>query len=159
MKKSLLPGMKIWITIIISVLLVGMVLLGIFGFNKSIDYRAGYEVSVTANDILDDSVEIMKSTTEKYFSDNGLKPVKQTEQQLNGGETLIYKFDKDVSAHKDGLQTAVQAKLTEKGLTVTVNTYETMKKYESYAGYAILAGCIVLAAFFLYNLIVICQQG
>ncbi|MBP5466924.1 MAG: hypothetical protein J6Y43_05125, partial [Clostridia bacterium] len=153
MKKSLLSNMKIWITVTLSVLLVGMVLFGIFGFAKSVDYKDGYEISVTANDILDDSVDVMKNATEKYFNDNGLKPVKGSSQTLNGGETLVYKFYNDVSDHKEGLKAAVQEALDSKGLTVTVDSYETIKEYDSYAGYAILAGCIVLAAAFVYCLI------
>lgn len=153
MKKSVLSNMKIWVTVLLSLLLVGMVLFGVFGFNKSIDYKEGYEVQVSANDILDDSVSIMKNATEKYFSDNGLKPVNSSSQTLNGGETLVYKFDKDVSEHIDGLKTDVQAALDSKGITVEVNAFETIKKYDSYAGYSILAGCIVLAIAFIYNTI------
>lgn len=158
MKFSITKYFKIFLIIALSVVVVGMVFLGIFGFNKTVDYGAGYETKVHVNQYTPtgNTIEVTKFATEEYFGENGVKPLAYTQRAEGTGLDLIYKFNKDVSEKCAGLEAAVQNALDTNaevvGLTATVEFYQTKAAASGQFGWILLAVGIAAVVFFVYLL-------
>ena len=147
---------KLFIIITLAILVVGMTLLGIFGFNQTVDYKDSYELRVSIEQNAGNAKTILLNSTENYFEKNNIKPAKYAFQSLDEGKTLIYKFAKDANIDTAKLVDEINAKLTEGGLTgvnavVEYSTVEGNNKFD--AGWLILALSIGVVATFVYALI------
>ena len=150
----MLKKYKIFFIAVLSLLVVGMILFGIFGINSDIDSRKAYELKVSVNIDVEDSVEVTKTASEKAIKDNGLNYVDV--QVADDGMTIIYKFDKDATKIKTKVQTAVQTALDKLGnsqLEATVESNVVIGGYYKQVGKFILALGIALAIVFIYSLI------
>ena len=158
MKKTTIDRIKFFIVATLSILLVGFIILGIFGFNGTVDYPNksvnGYELQVSVDQKAGDAYGIMKTSTEEFFNNNGLTPVNAS-QTLANGKTIIYKFDKDVTDKVAALKEYVSGKLTAAELSVdfTAEVYELYKQGFDGVWWLILAGGIALVIIFVYALI------
>ncbi|MBO4594949.1 MAG: hypothetical protein J5697_04540 [Clostridia bacterium] len=158
MKFSITKSFKIFLIIALSLVVVGMVFLGIFGFNKTADYGAGYEVKVHVNQYTPtgNTIEVAKNATEVYFVENGIKSLAYTQRAEGTGLDLIYKFGGDVSEKCAGLAAAVQNALDTDaevvGLTATAEVYATDAAVNSQFGWILLAVGIATVVFFVYLL-------
>ncbi len=159
MKKSI-DKIKLFIVITLSVLLVGMVLVGVLGFNGSVDNPNknvnGYEVQVSVDQNAGDSYDILKTATEEFFANNSLKPVSANTQSINKGRALIYKFDSDVTEKVAGLADYVTGKLVAAELTtVTVDAevYQVYAKGFSGVWWFVLAAGVAVVVICLYQLV------
>lgn len=108
---NIVKKMKWFIVGILVVLLAGMTMFGIMGFNNTVDYSKSYEVQVSVDQTIDQAKETLKSSADKYFSDNKISSVSYAYQELDEGATLVYKFNEDISDKVAGLEGAVNNNL------------------------------------------------
>ncbi len=123
---NIMDKMKWFIVATLSIIVVGMTLLGIFGFNNTIDYGEGFEVRVRLEQETDEDIAKLKTTADKYFSSNSIAILSaQIEDQ---GAGVIYKLTSELSDDTiTGLKTAISDKIAStNNVEVTVsNTYKT----------------------------------
>lgn len=98
---------KLWITITLALIVAGMTVLGIFGFNQTVDYSDSYELQVKVEKNLGDANVIMTEEVDKYFAEKGIKDAEYSRQSETDGEKLIYKFKSSEALFEDanGLDT------------------------------------------------------
>lgn len=140
---------KLFIIITLIVILAGMAFFAI-GPNQTVDYSNSYEVRVSVNQKT--GIETLKSATEEYFNNNGIKTADYAYQEIDGGKILVYKFKNQVPEKISGLAEYVQPKLSET-LKVTVDVDETMVQDNQLSVWAIVALGISAVAICLYALI------
>ena len=123
MKFSIVNKLKIWLIITLSVLLVGMVLFGVLGYNKSIDYRTSNEIDVKVFSV-NDSKDCALTTANDYFDSINLKDKEYAFSSTVDGDGFVilkYKFDKSVeTVNTQTLKSNIETALEEKGLTLEV---------------------------------------
>lgn len=148
---------KLFIIIALIVVVVGMTLFGIFGFNNTVDYSSSYEVRVGIEQSVEDAKLTLKSSADEYLNSKGIKAVDYASQQLNDGKTLVYKFNKDVNIDDADMKTYIQAKFdasqTLVGITVTAEYSEVRGNNPFNVGAVVLALGIALVVAFLFALI------
>ncbi len=140
---------KLCIIITLILIVAGMAFFAI-GPNQTVDYSNSYEVRVSVNQKT--GIETVKSATEKYFSDNGIKTAEYAFQELDDGKVLIYKFKNEVPEKIYGLANYVQPQL-EETLKVTVDVDEVVANDNQLSGWVLVALGIATVAIFLYALI------
>lgn len=159
MKKTNVNRIKFFIVVTLSLLLVGLVLIGVFGLNTTVDYPNtavnGYEVQVSVDQKAGNSYDILKSSTEEFFTANGLAP-SGIVQKISDGKALIYKFSNDVTEKVNGLAEFVDGKLEAAGLT-TVAVEVEVNQLSNYVfdgiWWLVFACGIAIVAIFIYTLI------
>ena len=158
MKSGIIKYAKIFFIVALVLIVAGMTMLGIFNFNQSVDYKNSYEMQISVDQNVGTSVQTMKNSAEKFFSDNGIAPVSYATQTMNDGATVVYKFNWDVSAKVGELKTAVKAALDADtsftGVGVDVEFYVLGGDNASQVGKVVLALGVFAVIIFLYALIV-----
>ena len=152
MKKLNLNKNKLFIIITLVVLVVGMTLFGVFGFNQSVDYNGSYELKVSVDQKSGNATEILCEKTSEFISKNSLKPSGAV-QKLDEGKIIIYKFNTDVTDAVAGIDDYVSTALTAEGLTtvgVEVSVGETAPRTSSNAWWVVLAIGIAVVVAFVY---------
>lgn len=109
MNARFVKRIKIFIISALVILVAGMSMLAFLGFNQPVDNKDSYEMQISVNQVAGNAVEVLQSASEKAIKDNEMFVV--SEQKLNGGATLIYKFNKDVSDKIEVVEKAVQSAL------------------------------------------------
>lgn len=157
MKFSMTGKFKIFFIITIIILAAGLTLFGIFGYNQAADYKDGYQLNVSVSENFGEAGDVMKSATDEFLSDRGVKSAEYSFQRIGNGETIVYKFTSDVGdkINTDELKTAVKNALSEKssvlsGLEVTCEYKSTKVFFNSQFTGLIIAGCISLAVIFIF---------
>ena len=130
---------KLFIVVALIVLVVGMAILGFVGSNQTIDNKFGYEVEISIDQNVGNATDVLKSSADSYFDEKGIDIVKYAYQELDDGETLVYKFNKDVKLDKVDLETYIQDKLDTKVVdadknAITAGTVEVSAEYSSVIG-------------------------
>lgn len=157
MKKLNLDRFKLFVVVALVLLVVGMTLLGVFGFNQTVDYSDGYEITVKVESNLGDAESVMKGVANDYFEEKGIKMADYAFQELEDGEVLIYKL-KNGSVFKNTLEledmktelaTKIETEFNEKGgaltgLNVTVETSTTHNRVNEDVKGVIIAGCVAI---------------
>ena len=147
--------MKWFIIAALSILVVGMTLFGIFGFNNTVDYRVSHEIQVSVDQNIDEAKTILKSSSEKFFSDNKISIV--SSQIADEGATIYYKLNTDqtskISALKTAIQTALDADTDTVGINAEAKISLTVKGGYLQTGSVLLALGIALVVIFLFVLI------
>lgn len=155
--KSVMSKMKIAIIITLIVLVAGMAILGVFGLNNTVDYKAGYELQVSVDQSIDEAKTILKTSSDAFLSEKGIKSAKYAYQELDDGRVLVYKFNKavtnDVTGMKDYINAALDANEVAKGAEPKVVVNEVIGNKDGQIGWVILALGITLAVAFIYTLI------
>jgi preprotein translocase subunit SecF len=159
MKKTNIDRIKFFIVATLSLVLVGLVLIGVFGFNTTVDYpndtANGYELQVSVDQNAGNAYELLKSSTEEYFTANGLTP-SGVVQKISDGKALVYKFKTDVTEKAAGLAAFVDGKLEAAGLTtveVSADVYQLSSTSFDGVWTMVLACGIAVVAIFVYALI------
>ncbi len=158
MKKSVC-GLKVFVIATLIIVLVGALLIGIFGFNGTVDnpnkVADGYELQVSVNQNVSDADKIITEASEEFFKTNKLG-TKGISQEVAEGKSVIYKFNKDVSGYADQLKTFVLSKLEAKNLSleVTVDVREVNGQGYSNLSSLVIALVIATVAIFVYSLII-----
>lgn len=154
---GLIKKFKWFIVATLAILVVGMTLFGIFGFNNTVDYKESYEVKVSIDQNVDDAVKILKETTDKFFETNGIDDKGYAFQTQGNGTTLIYKFSSlsDAQLAKiDGLESVLNTALASTSAVATVDDPSiVLGANDLQSGWVILALGIAMVAIFIYLLI------
>ena len=157
MKCSIIDKAKIFFISALGLLVLGLTVFSIFGFNQTVDYKASYEVQVSVDQKAGDVVSLMNDETDKYFNENGIKPLNFATQTLDDGMMLVYKFDCDVTESVNGLQTAIQTAIdndaTIQNVLAQVSVKEVFAKDSTNVGRVVLALSIAVVATFIIALI------
>ncbi len=155
--KSVMGKIKVAIIITLIVLVAGMAILGVFGLNNTVDYKAGYELQVSVDQSIDEAKTILKTSSDAFLSEKGIKSANYAYQELDDGRLLVYKFNKDVTADvvgmKDYINAALDANEVAKGAEPKVVVNEVIGNKDGQIGWVILALGITLAVAFVYTLI------
>lgn len=146
---------KLFIIITLSILVVGMTLLGVFGFNQTVDYKDSYEVRVSIDQSVEKAKDILLEETNAYFAENGIKSKSYAFQKLDDGKVLVYKFNKEVPAAVDGVAAHVDAKLTAESLNAktTVDVSKIIGNKKSSVGALLLGIGVATVLTFIFALI------
>ncbi len=143
---------KIFVIITVAVLVVGLVLFGIFGFNDTVDYKKSTEVTVSVDSNVTAPEEKMIAVSEKYFEKVGVSDVAYAFQQTGDG-TLIFKFAGDTTVIDAAqLKSEIEAEIGN-GLVITVTMNEVFNITDNQIGWICLACGLAIVASFLYILI------
>ncbi|MBQ8426363.1 MAG: hypothetical protein IJX16_01220 [Clostridia bacterium] len=157
MKCSIIKKAKIFFISALVVLVLGLTLFSIFGFNQTVDYKASYEVQVSVEQKAGNVVDVMNDATNKYFNENGIKPLNFATQSIDDGMMIIYKFDCDVtesvSGLKSAIQTAIDSDSTVQGVLADVSVKEVLAKDNINVGRVVLALAIAVVVTFVIALI------
>ena len=156
---KLFGKLKIWIIVAIITVVLGSVLLAVFGLNQTPDYKCSYEVSVSVDQNVSGSDELIDSTARAYFSEKGYKLSDYATQKATDGAKVkyIYKFHKsgdiDQEELKGVIQTALDNDATVGGLGLRADAkYGQVKITSDYsAGKIILAAALGLIAAFVVS--------
>ncbi len=159
MKFSIIKNLKIWIICALVVIVAGFALLGFLGFNNPIDFKKGYEISVTVNQNYDGSGICAKNAVEEYFAEKGQTDVEYAMQVTDSGDTYIFKFEKLSGVKETDLTSFVNQKLTDKYgtdaggesfYTATIKVDEVVPEIYTQVGWLALALGISAVAVFVY---------
>ena len=153
--KNVTGKFKIWLVVTMVLLVAGMTVLGIFGLNKTADIKPSYEVEVKIEVNTADAGNIIKSASETYFKEKGLKVINYATLTFNDGEKYAFKFNslENLSTVKAELETAVETALANNSLgslDVTVEAYESFGYTYTSVGYLILGLSLSAVAVFVY---------
>ena len=158
---KIFKNIKIWIIVALITVLLGAIFIAVFGLNNTPDYKAAYEVSVSVDQNVEGSGELVKKTAEKYFNEKGYKYSPYATQITEDGATYIYKFNNagDVSESelKGKLEDALTADADLNGLGLTVNALykKTATTADVNVGMVILACALSLLAAFIIALFMV----
>ncbi len=120
---------KIWVIAVIVLLLVGTIITSVCGFNKSYEMGGGYELNVSVSEVLGNTDQTLQSETDKFFGENGLKPIDKI--VIDNGQKFVYVFKSAVS---QDVATALKARLQASVLStleVEVSTAITATNFDA----------------------------
>lgn len=152
MKCSITKKFKLWITLVISILVVGLAMFGVFGLNQTNDYKTSYEAVVSMDTQSSITTEQFKDITSDYLESKGIETCSAT-QQIDGPigrYSIIYKFSKDVNLNKTEMVDYVKSKISDDQLVITVNYNEVTGYDAQKTGSVILALGIAAVVITLY---------
>ncbi len=167
MKNILTTKFKLWIIIALALVVVGMTLLGIFGFNQTVYYDNAYELEVKVEKNLGEADAVMEAEIESYFKAEGIKYATYAYQKVDGGESLIYRFHKSSPLFSDSaklekvkldLETKIETAFNTHGqeltgLQIEVSARSVVNYKNQNVFNFVLAGAIALVILFVYVLI------
>lgn len=154
-------NIKIWITVALVIVLAGAIFIAALGFNQTPDYKAAYEVTVSVDQNVKGSGELVKTTADKYFNEKGYKYSSYATQVTEDGALFIYKFnDKgniDENELKEALSTAFEAdaEIKELGLKTDAAYKQTATTSDVNVGLTVLACALGLLAAFIIALFIV----
>ena len=158
MKDNFFKKVKYFFVFALVVLVVGMTLLGVLGFNQPVDYANNYELHVSVDQNTKNEKEVILEYADKAFNELGISPLSYATQIQDDGSVVIYKFSSDVSAYVDAVLTTVQDGLNEKGevsgVIAEVKAYDTIGTSTGSFGWIVLALGITFAVAFIVTLII-----
>lgn len=158
---KILQNTKIWIIIALITVVLGAVLFSVFGVNQTPDYKTAYEVSVSVDQDVQGSAELVKSTAEEYFSEKGYKFSSYATQKAENGATFIYKFHKAGDISESELEGKLSdafmssSELSGLGLRASADYKKVITAAGINAGMVILACALGLLAAFLISLFMV----
>lgn len=154
MKSGVMNKIKWFIVALLVILVAGMTMLGIFGFNNTVDYSQSYEIKVSIDIDIDEAKDILKTTTEDYFEEKGIKYVSY--QFESDGMGIIYKLNTDYSAKlvtlEDDINTALNANANTNGVIAKMTSKILYEGKHLQVTKVLLAFGIGLVAIFVYLL-------
>ncbi len=133
MRLNFTKKLKIFVITVLVLLVAGMTLLGVLGFNQTVDNKKSYEMQVSVDQIVGNSVDILKSSSvEALESVYGSSMGNCSVQELNSGATIVYKFNFDVTGEISTIKTTIQTALDAsdvKGVNAEVKVFENLGSY------------------------------
>ncbi len=150
MKKLCLK--KIFILSTLVVVLIGMLCLGIFGLNNSVDYKNAYELDVSVDIENEDTSSIMQEQCKKYFEEVGINPVAYSLIKI-GDKSVVYSFHNDISDKIviEDLISVIKEK-AENYMEFDAEIYQTENYVDSQTKNVVLVMAIALVLAFIYLL-------
>ena len=147
---------KIVIIATLVILVAGMTLFGVLGFNNTTDFKAGYEVKVELYEVLENADEQVVSSVESYLTEKGIAYNSSLTRKLDDGRIVIFNTDAVTQANADEIKAKVVADLNAKGGTFATLVVEDCTVYsvemfdQNQIGWVALAVGIALVALFIY---------
>ena len=123
MKSNFIKKCKIVFVGVLVVLLVGMVILGVFGLNNTKNYDKVNQLKVSISLDLTDSAQTAQATTEKYLQDNEIETYSFGHQILNDGRIFVYQI-KSGDVNVDELKTVIDTAINNSKVIVKVDVNE-----------------------------------
>lgn len=156
MNGKIVKKLKWLIIATLVVLVAGMTLFGIFGFNNTADYANGCTLDIVLNQPLEEAQELMAEKTNEYLAQKGI--VGASVQQTDNGKGLIYTFNGNVSAKLTDLEKtvndALETMFSAQDVSVTVKVSPVTKGYGTVNVVKMLIALgIGLVAIFIYSII------
>ncbi len=137
MEKSKNLLTKIWLIATVLIVLAGIVVLSVFGFNNTVDYSKGYELTVGVDQKIEGQ-DLVFQTAEEYFAEKGIVPKNYSKVQLNDGASVVYKFDRAVEIDKDALVLKIESAIDNEFALVSVDFNEfSIYKQENVLNFSI----------------------
>ena len=158
---SIFKNVRLWIIIALVTVVLGAVMFSVFGLNQTADYRSAYEVTVSVDQNVQNSGDLVKKTAEKYFDEIGYKFVSYATEKTEDGSTYIYKFNKAGDVNEailnEKLENAFKAdeKLKDLNLVAKSEYKKTAISFKHSVGGTIAACIIGLAITFIVSLIML----
>lgn len=152
MKFSITKHIKLWITLVVAVLVVGLTMLGVFGFNNGADYTDSYEAVVSMDTQASSSTEEFRGLAEDYLNNKNLvfnRDVQEVDGPI-GGYSLIYKFDSDVKLDKDAMKEYISSKISDSDIIISVEYNAVLPLNNQKVWKTVLALGIIIAVIFVY---------
>ena len=152
MKFSINKNFKIWVILTIVIVVVGLAIFGIFGLNKSVDFKGSYEAVVSMDTQFSSTPEEFTGLADEYFASKDIKPA-GVSQVLDGPTfkySVVYKFANDVELDATAMQEYIHGKLSDSSIVVEVEyNYVAPYNTEKY-GWTILALAIAAVVITIY---------
>ena len=146
--------LKIWIIACLVIVLLGAIIVSVFGLNQTPDYRASYEVTVGVDQNVKGAGDLINETARDYFSEKGYRISDYATQKTEEGNKYIYKFMKGGDISETELQTKLDAALAADAELTALNLkakaeYREVKITSDYNVGKIILACVLglLAAF------------
>ncbi|MBQ6728264.1 MAG: hypothetical protein IJQ87_04910 [Clostridia bacterium] len=145
---KLFGKLKIWIIVAVITVLLGALLLSIFGLNQTPDYKSSYEASVSVDQNVNGSGELVDKTARAYFGEKGYRLSDYATQKTEDGDKYIYKFHKAGDIDKEELQAVLQTALDNDAELGALNLvasaeYGEVKITSDYNAGKILLACLL----------------
>ncbi len=144
MKLDAFKKVKTWLIIIaLAVAVVGMIMLGVLGFNKSVDNVNSYEVVITVDQDIKGSVQTAKDTASEYLDGYSSYAV----QTIDDGKVIVFKFtEKDdvLKINTTDLTNKLNASINNANVKLTIAINETVVTNNLEIGY--FAGGLAIIA-------------
>lgn len=96
MKNGVISKVRHYVIALIAIILIGVTLFGIFGFNQTADYKNSYQVKVSIDRKASGATEILEQSVEEFFESQA-KVVSYATQVEDGGKIIILKLRDEVS--------------------------------------------------------------
>lgn len=155
MKNGVMCKMKWFVVALLVVLVAGMTIFGIFGFNNTVDYSDSYEINVSIDINIDKAKSTLKNTTEDYFEQKDIKFVSY--QMQDDGMSIIYKLTTDETSKIADLESVINTTLDAdedtKGIIAKVSSKANFKVDYMQTGKLLIVFGISIVAIFIYLLI------
>lgn len=158
---------KYFIIVTLSLLVVGITLFSVFGFNQTVDYKESYELQISIDQRATGATDVLSTSVDEYFATKGIAPVCGGKQVIDNGMGLLFKFDKDVSSNVTEIKEYVEGKLLSSGINtaeitaveVVANAY-VVKDAKGFDDWMLLVGAAVaVVCIFVYALIMVKLTG
>ena len=129
--KSITSKWKIWLIITLTIVAVGMVLMGVLGMNEAVDYSKSYEVQVNIDQDVDDASKKVCAISESYFAKKGAKDTAYATQKTSTGG-YIFKFAEDPGIDAEDLEQTITEALNNSKVEVSTDIKQvvTNNKYD-----------------------------
>ena len=151
---KILNKSRIWIIITVAILVVGLTLLTIFGFNNGVDFKNTFEVKITASEGINNVTDTIEVSSTEYFAENGISYSSYATQVTESG--VIYKFsykptELNVTKLQEYVANAVEEIEGLAGIEISVEgPYQTAVYYPTNVWFLILTIVLSLIAIFAY---------
>ncbi len=153
---GVMKKVKWFIVSTLVILVVGITLFGVFGFNNTGDYSSSFDLRVTITQPIEKAQQTLKTTADKYMAEKGINVI--STQTLDNGIGYVFKFAGDVSEQIADLEQAINDALSQDPLTATVTVADFDPNFAS--GYGdnnvkgiLIAMSIAVVLIFVYTLI------
>ena len=144
--------LKVWLLLTVAIVLGGVILLSVLGFNNTVDYTKGYELTVGVNYKVDNQ-DIIDDVAEEYLAEKGISYEKYSKVYVNDGQKVIYRFDKIVDVDVNALDKLIVEKLDNNLAVVSVEFNEFTTNRENAVLFLVLALLISEVVVFFFTLI------
>lgn len=115
---------KAIITVVLALIVVGIALASIFGFNNSVDYKDSYEVVVGVTQKIDEKSIAAKNAAENFFEAKGVAPVDYLSQTSNDASRFIYKFETKTEIDVNELKAEIEKAVNDASIGVIAEVSE-----------------------------------
>ncbi len=112
---------KIWFSISIAIILVGVIIMSLFGFNVGIDFSGGTVLTITSGDLYEESdYQAYKTSVQEVLAQNGVKAEVEQKLSSNSASGIQVRFKNEINGVKadesamESVNTNVRAQAEEK---------------------------------------------